>query len=107
LGKTRDAQEIVAWMREHQADSRDTAQGTLLEAGDADGAAALLLARLDDTNERASALESIQNYAQTPRTERQQKLDALNETLLARADVAAAIAKYGRREKVPIYSTEY
>jgi tetratricopeptide (TPR) repeat protein len=107
LRKEREAQEIVAWMREHQADSRDTAQSTLLEAGDIDGAAALLLARLDDANERATTLASIQNYAQTPRTERQQKLNALNETLLARADVAAAIAKYGRREKFPIYSLEY
>jgi tetratricopeptide (TPR) repeat protein len=107
LGKATEAQEIVAWMREHRADSRETAQGTLLEAGDADGAAALLLDRLNDANERAATLASIQTYAQTPRTERQQKLDALNETLLARADVAAAIAKYGRREKFPTYSLEY
>ena len=106
-GKEREAQEIVAWMREHQDDSTETAQDTLLEAGDIDGAAALLLARLNNAEERASTLAGIQIYAEIPRTERQRKLDALEETLLARADVAAAIEKYGRREKFPIYTLEY
>jgi tetratricopeptide (TPR) repeat protein len=107
LGKESEAREIVAWMREHQADSKETAQDTMLEAGDADGAAVLMLARLNDADDRAGTLASIQTYAQTPRTERQQKLDALVETLLARTEVAAAIAQYGRREKFPIYSLEY
>jgi tetratricopeptide (TPR) repeat protein len=107
LGKKPEAQEIVTWMREHQEDSKETAQDTLLEAGDIDDAAALLLSRLNSVEERTSTLAGIQTYAQTPRTERQQKLDALNEALLARADVAAAIAQYGRREKFPIYSLEY
>jgi tetratricopeptide (TPR) repeat protein len=106
-GKEREAGEIVAWMREHQDDSKETAQDTLLEAGDTEGAAALLLSRLQDAEERATALASIQSYAQTPRTEYQQKLDAIKETLFARADVAAAIAQYGRRETFPIYSLEY
>jgi tetratricopeptide (TPR) repeat protein len=107
LGREREAQEIVTWMREHQDDSLATAQDTLLEAGDTDGAAALLLSRLHNADERAATLAGIQRYAQTPRTERQQKLDALKETLLARADVVATIAQYGRRENFPIYSLEY
>ncbi len=107
LGKSDEANAIVAWMREHKADSLDTAQDTLLQAGDADGAAALFLKRLDDESERAGALASIQHYATTPRTEQQKKLDALKETFLARADVVAAIDKYGRRETFPIHSLEY
>lgn len=107
LGKESEAQEIVAWFRQHKADSLETAQSTFLESGDADGAATLLVSRLGDAEERATALAEIQNYAQTPRTERQKKLAALNESLLSRPDVAAAIAQYGRREKFSIYSLEY
>lgn len=107
LGKEREAKEMVDWMRQHQDDSMQTAQDTLLEAGDADGAAALFLARLNLADERATALAGIQMYAETPRSDRQKKLEALKETLLARADVVAAIAQYGRREKFPIYSYEF
>lgn len=107
LGKKDEAQTIVTWMREHKADSMDTAQDTLLQAGDADGAAALFLARMADASERAAALASIQHYAAIPRTERQKQLDALKETFLARADIKAAIDQYGRRETFPIYSLEY
>ena len=107
LGKDTEAKAIVAWMREHQDDSLETAQGTLLESGDSDGAAALLVTRLNDANERAGALASVQHYGKTPRTERQLKIDALTETFLARADVVAAIAQYGRRETFPIYSLEF
>lgn len=107
LGKKEEAQSVVTWMREHKADSLDTAQDTLLQAGDADGAAALFITRLADVNDRAAALASIQRYAPIPRTEPQKKLDALKETFLARADVMAAIDQYGRRETFPIYSLEY
>jgi hypothetical protein len=79
----------------------------MLESGDVDGAVALLISRLRDTDERASALAEIQQYAQTPRTDRQKVLDAQREVLLTRSDVAAAIADVGRREKFPIHSIEY
>jgi tetratricopeptide (TPR) repeat protein len=107
LGKEAETQQLVTWMREHKDDSMETAQDALLEAGDVDGAAALMLARLNDADDRTGALAEIQIYAQVPRTERQKKTDALAETLLARPDVAAAIAQYGRREAFPIYSLEF
>lgn len=106
-GKESEVREVVTWMREHQKDSLDTAQSTLLEAGDVDAAATLLIMRLKDTDDRATALAEIQEYAYAARTERRKKLDALNEALLARADVAAAIAEVGRREKFPVYTLQY
>jgi tetratricopeptide (TPR) repeat protein len=105
--KASEAEAIVAWMREHKDDSPDTAQDTLMEAGDVDGAAALMISRLNDPDERADALAGIQRYAQSPRTERLKELDALNEAMLARPDVVAAIAKYGRRETFSIYSLDF
>jgi len=107
LGRTNEMQDVVTWMREHQDDAKETAQSTLLESGDVEGAAALLISRLRDADERAAALAEIQIYEQTFRTERQNELDALQEKLLARADVVTAVAQYGRREKFPIYSLEY
>jgi tetratricopeptide (TPR) repeat protein len=106
-GKESEVREIVTWIREHQKDSLETAQSILLEAGDVDGAATLLITRLRDADDRATALAEIQEYAVPPRTERRKMLHALNENLLARADVVAAIAEVGRREKFPIYSLSY
>jgi tetratricopeptide (TPR) repeat protein len=107
LGKTAEAQEVVTWMRQNQSDSMQTAQGTLLESGDVDGAAALLIARLRDAEERPLALAEMQTYARTPRTDRQKKLEADREAFLKRPDVVAAIAEYGRRETFPVYTLEY
>jgi tetratricopeptide (TPR) repeat protein len=106
-GKESEVREIVTWMREHQKDSLETAQATLLEAGDMEGAAALLITRLHDADDRAGALAEVQEYAFAARSERRKKLDALTDTLLARADVAAAIAEVGRREKFPVYSMQF
>jgi hypothetical protein len=98
---------VVTWMRQNQSDSMQTAQGTLLESGDVDGAAALLIARLRDAEERPLALAEMQTYARTPRTDRQKKLEADREAFLKRPDVVAAIAEYGRRETFPVYTLEY
>lgn len=105
--KTAEAEAVVTWMREHQGDDPETAQDTLMEAGDVDGAAAVFISRLNDLDDRADALATIQRYAQSPRTDRLKELDGLTEALLARPDVAAAIAKYGRRETFPIYSLDF
>jgi tetratricopeptide (TPR) repeat protein len=106
-GKESEVREIVTWIREHQKDSLETAQSILLEAGDVEGAATLLITRLRDPDDRSTALAEIQDYAAPPRTERRKALHALHENLLARADVVAAIAEVGRREKFPIYSLSY
>lgn len=107
LGRQREVAEVLAWLKTNQADDIGTTQLALLQTGDVDGAAAMLISRLRDAEERNRALSEIQIYAQLPRTERQKKLDEQVEALLARADVAAAIAEVGRREKQPIYSLEY
>lgn len=107
LGRKAEADEVVSWMRKHRQDALQTAQATLLEAGDPDAAAELMISRLKDLDERSIALAQIQIYAEEPRTERQKKLDALWESFLARPDVAAAIQAVGRRDRFPIHSMEY
>jgi tetratricopeptide (TPR) repeat protein len=102
-GMDSEAREIVEWIREHQDDAPNTAQSTLLEIGDIDDAAALLVSRLRDVDKRAEALEEIQKYRETPHSDRYKEFEALEESMLSRPDVAAVIAEYGRREKFPIY----
>jgi tetratricopeptide (TPR) repeat protein len=107
LGRHEDAGETLRWLREHTDDAPGTAQDALLEAGDLDAAAAMLIASLRDADQRIVALAQIQHYARTPRTDRQKKLDAMRESLLARPDVVAAVDAVGRRDRFPIHSMEY
>ena len=102
LADSGEAEKVLSWFREHQADSKETAQGALLEGGDFDGAAALLVARLRDSSERAAALLEVQDFDLPAQTERAKESEKRRQQLLARADVAAAINEYGRREKFPI-----
>lgn len=107
LGKIDVVRDIIAWMREHENVAPNTLQYTLLEAGDMDGAATLLLSRLRDADKRSVALAEIQRYGETRTTDRQKSLNAQMEALLARGDVAAAVEQHGRRKTFPIYSLEY
>jgi tetratricopeptide (TPR) repeat protein len=106
-GNEAETRDILTWMRDHQDDAIATVQATLLEVGDVEGAAELFKKRLRDADERADALSEVQQYAQASRTARREQLNALGEVLLARADVVAAIAEVGRREKLPVYSARY
>ena len=105
LGDKRAAATHLAFMREHRADAIGTWQTALLMSGDLDGAADLLVERLNSEKWRGAALADIQEYAGTETTpmgaERQLRLEAI----LARPKVIRAIEKVGRRERFNL-STE-
>ena len=84
-------------------DAEDTWQLAMLDAGDFDGAAALLIARLRDPEKRYEALGEVQEYLPLPRLPKQVEALARWEKLVTREDVAAVINEVGRRERVPIY----
>jgi hypothetical protein len=107
LGQKDEAGKILAWFREHEADSKQTAQAAYLESGDEDGAAALLIARLRDPDDRALAMLEVQDYRETAQTAQDRKTRVLRDKRLARADVVAAIDAVGRREKQPVYTLEF
>lgn len=107
LGDHKNSDEVLAWFREHSADSKQTAQDAFVEGGDLDGAAALLIARLHDPTERAEALFGVQDFDQGARTAREREIDARQQELRARPDVAAAIAEVGRREKFAIHVIDF
>jgi len=103
LANAPEADNVLAYLREHRDDSDDTWQLVLLDAGDFDGAAALLIARLRDPETRYEALGEVQEYLPLPRLPKQAEELARWEKLVTRTDVAAAINEVGRREKAPMY----
>jgi hypothetical protein len=110
LGRQDEADTVLAWFHEHQLESPATAQLAFLKAGDLDAAAAVLVARLENSDTRAEALASMQEFKSVKhghvrRSEYQQRVKAYYGKLYSRADVLAAIAKYGRIESFPVYNT--
>jgi tetratricopeptide (TPR) repeat protein len=102
-GNAQEADNVLAYLREHHDDAEDTWQVALLDADDLDGAAALLIARLGDPEKRYEALGEVQEYLPLPRLPKQAQAMARWEKLVTRPDVAAAIDEVGRREKAPMY----
>jgi tetratricopeptide (TPR) repeat protein len=103
LANTKEADDVLAYLREHREEAEGTWQLVLVDAGDFDGAAALLISRLRDPAQRYEALGEVQIYKPLPRLPRQAEEMARWEKLVTRADVAAAIAEVGRREIAPMY----
>jgi hypothetical protein len=103
LSAVQDADNVFAYLREHREDAEDTWQLAMLESGDVDGAAALLIARLRDPEKRYEALGEVQEYLPLPRLPKQAEARARWQKLVSREDVAAVINEVGRREKVPMY----
>jgi tetratricopeptide (TPR) repeat protein len=107
LGQKDEVDKVLAWFREHEIDSKQTAQAAYMESGDQAGAAALLIARLRDPDDRALAMLEVQDYRELPQSEQDRKTRILRDQLLARPDVVAAIDAVGRREKQPVYTLEF
>ncbi len=105
LGNRAEADNVFAYLREHHDDADDTWLQVLLDSGDQDGAAAQLIAQLQDPAKRSSALAAVQDYKRPPALPRMQEARDRWVALLARADVTAAIDKTGRREKQPLFRT--
>ncbi len=105
-GKRDDAETVLAYLRQNQKDSPDTWQTALLDWGDADGAAALFIARLRDPQQRSDALWSAQIFPSLPTLPMEAQANSRWDALMARTDVLAAIDEVGRREKMPIYSIQ-
>jgi tetratricopeptide (TPR) repeat protein len=94
-GHPADAAADRAYAAAHEKDNPAALGGLLLCLGDMDGAASVLIRRLDDPDRRAAALADLSDYddppVALPPDPRASRLKALK----ARADVRAAIARAG------------
>lgn len=100
-----EADNVLAYLREHHDDADDTWLQVLLDSGDLEGAAAQLIAQLKDAEKRGAALAEVQDFRRPPVLPRMQESRERWSKLLARADVTAAINEVGRRERQPLYRT--
>jgi beta-barrel assembly-enhancing protease len=99
LGDSELTEQWFAFIRDHRADAPRTYQTALLLLDRQDAAAGWLIERLEDRDQRAETLLSIQEFATPLRTPRQAELASRRRALFARPDVQAAIQKVGRIDK--------
>ncbi len=105
LGDAKALKASLDLMRTHADEAAGPLRAAMLCADDKDGAAAALIARLDNPDERNAALLGLQTYLSDPHeTSFEQQLDARETAVENRPDVKAAIAKYGVIETYPEFS---
>ena len=100
-----DADATAKWLgfiREHRVDAPRTYEDALLRMNDVDAAARWLIERLENPDLQSATLTSIQQYAIPSETQRQAELRKRRGELMARPDVQAEIAKFGRVESYKI-----
>ena len=99
LQRVDEAEAALDWLRANRRIAPSTYQWALIEGGDLDGAAAVLIARFDDPLDRSEALVEVQEYAAASLTPVERAHEARSRAVIARADVQAAIAKVGVVER--------
>jgi tetratricopeptide (TPR) repeat protein len=90
-----DADKALAYLREHRADSPNVLQDGLLRAGALDDAELLLVSRLNDPDERTSALIPLQTYFETMLPPRAAEWRARFAAVKERPAVRTAVAQFG------------
>lgn len=94
-GDEAESDRALAYMSEHRVDAIEAYQDALLEADRIDSAAAVLIARLNDSKERSAALVNVQIYPESPAPSRIIEQRRRFHELLMRADVRATIGRFG------------
>jgi hypothetical protein len=102
LGKTKQAQADLAYMRAHHADHPEALGDLLMCMDRIDDAAAEMILRLGDPERRADALLQLSDYAPLPEGVPPIVVAGAIAKLRERSDVKAAIDSAGGIRKFPI-----
>jgi tetratricopeptide (TPR) repeat protein len=94
-GAGEDADQALSYLREHRADSPGVLQDALLRAGALDDAELVLLSRLNDPDERTSALIQMQVYSEPKLPPRAAEWRARFAAVKERPAVRTAFAQFG------------
>jgi tetratricopeptide (TPR) repeat protein len=95
VGNAKAAKADVDYIRARQLDAPGSLGNVLQCVGDLDGAAAALIARLEDPEQSAYALLALSDYAEPPVKLPEQPMARALKALKARPDVQAAIERAG------------
>jgi len=107
MGNQDEAERQLAYLKEHQADSPRTYQVALVHANRLDEAAALLMSRLANPDQRSDALMDLQDYVHGADTARDREFMRVWHEIRARPDVAAAIGKVGSIGTYPVLGVSF
>jgi tetratricopeptide (TPR) repeat protein len=104
LGDKEAVASALSYLKEHLTDSPNTYQAVLIDVQDFDGAAAILISRLNDPSLRADALAEVQNYIDP--TDLSWPVQSHNhfQAVINRPDVHKVITKFGRIESFNLRS---
>jgi len=98
LGDAKQVMGSLQYMNAHADDAPVQYFDALIFANQLTRAAHLLIARIQDTEQRQAALQSIQDFAAAPAAQLELDFEARRSAVIAREDVRAAVAKVGRIE---------
>jgi tetratricopeptide (TPR) repeat protein len=101
------ANENLAFAKEHKTDAPMAYVSLLLCTGNLDGAAAAIIARLDDEKERGRALLSLADFDVPPPPLSNDPGYIALEAVKARADVRAAIQKAGGSRRIRLQDASW
>lgn len=104
LGDDRERTQGLEYLKAHESDNPAALSRGLLCSNDLDGAAALMIRRLQDSDTRGDALLALQGRTESARDGRTYRKLLLERfaAVRARADVRAAAEAVGRIEDLPI-----
>ena len=95
LGQTAEAKADLDYVEAHDKDDPESLTWLSLCADDMEGAAASIIRRLDNADDRSRALLELSDYDDPPPAEPKMPFEGRIESLKARPDVAAAIQRAG------------
>lgn len=106
-GHAREAAADLDYMRSHEADNPGALTRMLLCLGDMDGAAASIIRRLADPDQRVDALAELSDYDDPPFTPPADPITPKLAALKARAEVKAAIDRAGGTRRFHVQRGEF
>ncbi len=107
MGDKAKLEAALATLRSHSGEAAGPLASALVCADDEDGLATLIIARLDDPDQRVSELLTDQAYLPAPHPTAADALYASRMSkVLKRPDVQAAIARYGVVESYPAFAPD-
>ena len=101
LGNAEAVRTALAYLEEHRYVSLDVFLDALVDAGEIEKTAELLIELLADGRARTGILVRLQRYAESPLTPVGVERKARWGSLVVRPDVRAAIARVGRLDTYP------
>lgn len=99
--------ESLAYLREHRKDSRATFVEVMIRIGALDEASIAFRERLEDPDERTSALLSAQHYQVRTYSALSDTWRRQEQDFFARPEIVAAVEAAGRLRDVPFYKLQF